>query len=90
VRKVLWWVIRLTPIGTVGLFGNAVAQYGWTTLGQLGAFTGAIYIGLALVLLVVYPTILALNGQNPVKFFRAPGRRSSWASSRARRSAPCR
>lgn len=70
VRKVLWWVIRLTPIGTVGLFGNAVAQYGWTTLGQLGAFTGAIYIGLALVLLVVYPTILALNGLNPIKFFR--------------------
>jgi Na+/H+-dicarboxylate symporter len=70
VRKVLWWVIRLTPIGTIGLFGNAVAQYGWTTLGQLGAFTGAIYIGLALVLLVVYPTILALNGLNPIKFFQ--------------------
>ncbi len=70
VRKVLWWVIRLTPIGTIGLFGNAVAQYGWTTLGQLGAFTGAIYVGLALVLLVVYPTILALNGLNPVKFFQ--------------------
>ncbi|WP_343698661.1 dicarboxylate/amino acid:cation symporter [Caulobacter sp.] len=70
VRKVLWWVIRLTPIGTIGLFGNAVAQYGWTTLGQLGAFTGAIYIGLALVLLVVYPTILALNGLNPVRFFQ--------------------
>ena len=70
VRKVLWWVIRLTPIGTIGLFGNAVAQYGWTTLGQLGAFTGAIYIGLALVLLVVYPTILALNGLNPLRFFQ--------------------
>jgi Na+/H+-dicarboxylate symporter len=70
VRKVLWWVIRLTPIGTIGLFGNAVAQYGWTTLGQLGAFTGAIYIGLGLVLLVVYPTILALNGLNPIKFFQ--------------------
>lgn len=70
VRKVLWWVIRLTPIGTIGLFGNAVAQYGWTTLGQLGAFTGAIYIGLGLVLLVVYPTILALNGLNPIRFFQ--------------------
>lgn len=70
VRKVLWWVIRLTPIGTVGLFGNAVAQYGWTTLGQLGAFTGAVYLGLGLVLLVVYPTILALNGLNPIKFFQ--------------------
>jgi Na+/H+-dicarboxylate symporter len=70
VRKVLWWVIRLTPIGTIGLFGNAVAQYGWTTLGQLGAFAGAVYIGLALVLLVVYPTLLALNGLNPIRFFQ--------------------
>lgn len=70
VRKVLWWVIRLTPIGTVGLFGNAVAKYGWTTLGQLGAFAAAIYVGLAIVLLVVYPTILALNGLNPISFFR--------------------
>ena len=69
-RKVLWWVIRLTPIGTIGLFGNAVAQYGWTTLGQLGAFTGAIYVGLALVLFVVYPTVLALNGLNPLRFFQ--------------------
>ncbi|MBU4435899.1 MAG: dicarboxylate/amino acid:cation symporter [Alphaproteobacteria bacterium] len=69
VRKVLSWVIRLTPIGTIGLLGNAVAQYGWTTLGQLGAFTGAIYLGLALVLFVVYPVLLAANGLNPLKFF---------------------
>ncbi|ATQ44559.1 dicarboxylate/amino acid:cation symporter [Caulobacter mirabilis] len=70
IRKVLWWVIRLTPVGTIGLFGNAVARYGWDALGQLGAFAGAVYIGLALVLLVVYPSLLALNGLNPVRFFR--------------------
>lgn len=69
VRKVLSWVIRLTPIGTVGLLGNAVAQYGWTTLGQLGAFTGAIYLGLGLVLFVVYPLLLAGHGLNPLRFF---------------------
>lgn len=69
VRKVLWWVIRLTPIGTVGLLGNAVAHYGWSTLGQLGAFAAAVYIGLALVLFGVYPAILALNGLNPLRFF---------------------
>ena len=38
VQKVLWWVIRLAPIGTVGLIGNAVANYGWD-LGSLGDFT---------------------------------------------------
>lgn len=69
VRKVLWWVIRLTPIGTIGLFGNAVGHYGWDALAQLGAFAFAVYAGLALVMFVVYPTLLAANGLNPLKFF---------------------
>lgn len=71
VRKVLWWVIRLTSIGTVGLLGTAVAKYGWDALGQLGQFTLAVYIGLGLVLLVVYPALLALHGLSPIRFFRA-------------------
>lgn len=70
VRKVLWWVIRLTPIGTIGLLGKAVATYGWDALASLGWFAGAIYIGLAIVLLIVYPTILTTNGLNPVRFFQ--------------------
>ncbi|MGE4371807.1 MAG: dicarboxylate/amino acid:cation symporter [Xanthobacter sp.] len=69
IRKVLWWVIRLTPIGTVGLFGTAVAQYGWDALAQLGWFSAAVYIGLALVLFGVYPALLALHGLNPLRFY---------------------
>jgi Na+/H+-dicarboxylate symporter len=69
VRKVLWWVIRLTPLGTVGLLGNAVAQYGWQTLAQLGWYAAAVYIGLAIVLLVVYPALLIAHGLNPARFF---------------------
>ena len=69
VRKILWWIIRLTPIGTVGLLGNAVAQYGWHTLGQLGWFSAAVYIGLAIVLFVVYPVLLVANGLNPIRYF---------------------
>lgn len=71
VRKLLWWVIRLTPLGTIGLLGTAVAKYGWDALGQLGQFALAIYIGLALVLLVVYPALLAAHGLSPLRFFRA-------------------
>jgi Na+/H+-dicarboxylate symporter len=71
VRKVLWWVIRLTPVGTIGLLGTAVAKYGWDALGQLSQFAVAIYIGLFLVLLVVYPALLAAHGLNPLRFFRA-------------------
>lgn len=71
IRKVLSWVIRLTPVGAIGLVGTAVAKYGWDALGQLGQFALAIYIGLFLVLLVVYPTLLAAHGLNPVRFFRS-------------------
>ncbi|WP_337185974.1 dicarboxylate/amino acid:cation symporter [Phenylobacterium sp.] len=71
VRRILWWVIRLTPLGTVGLLGSAVARYGWDALGQLGQFAFAVYLGLALVLFVVYPALLGAHGLNPVRFFRA-------------------
>lgn len=70
IHKLLWWVIRLTPIATVGLLGNAVAVYGWETLGRLGSYAAAIYVGLALVLFVVYPALLSLHGLNPVRYFQ--------------------
>ena len=68
-QKVLWWVILLAPIGTVGLIGNAVATYGWESLGSLGVFAGAVYAGLALVLFVVYPVLLRAHGLSPLRFF---------------------
>lgn len=69
VRKILWWVIRLTPLGTIGLLGRAVAQYGWETLVQLSWYAAAVYIGLAIVLFVVYPAILIFHGLKPSRFF---------------------
>ncbi|WOC17017.1 dicarboxylate/amino acid:cation symporter [Pseudochrobactrum sp. MP213Fo] len=69
VRKILWWVIRLTPLGTIGLLGRAVAQYGWETLIQLSWYAAAVYIGLALVLFVVYPLVLIMHGLKPSRFF---------------------
>jgi Na+/H+-dicarboxylate symporter len=69
VQKVLWWIILLAPIATVGLLGNAVASYGWDALGSLGMFTVAIYAGLFLVLLGVYPVLLRLNGLSVKQFF---------------------
>ncbi|ATG53708.1 sodium:proton antiporter [Brachybacterium ginsengisoli] len=70
VQKLLWWVIRLAPIGTVGLLGNAVASYGWEAIGQLGVFTLDVYAGMLIVLLVVYPVLLKLNGLSIGSFFR--------------------
>jgi Na+/H+-dicarboxylate symporter len=69
VQKVLWWVILLAPLGTLGLIGNAVASYGWESLGSLGVFAGAVYAGLAIVLFVVYPVLLRLHGLSPLRWF---------------------
>jgi Na+/H+-dicarboxylate symporter len=70
VQKALWWVIRLAPIGTLGLIGHAVDAYGWGLLAPLAKFTTGVYVGCAIVLFVVYPIILATAGRlNPLRFF---------------------
>ncbi|MDR6416155.1 dicarboxylate/amino acid:cation symporter [Pseudarthrobacter sulfonivorans] len=69
IQKVLWWIIRIAPLGTVGLIGNAVAVYGWDTIGALGKFTFAIYVGLALVMFVVYPVLVRSHGLSVRQYF---------------------
>ncbi len=69
IQKVLWWIIRVAPIGTVGLIGNAVASYGWDTIGSLAKFTVAIYVGLVLVLFVVYPILVRSHGLSIKQYY---------------------
>ncbi|GAA1073884.1 dicarboxylate/amino acid:cation symporter [Tsukamurella spumae] len=69
IQKVLWWIIRLAPIGTAALIGTAVATYGWDAIGSLGVFTGAIYLGLFIVGFVVYPLIVKAHGLSVKQFF---------------------
>ena len=69
IQKVLWWIIRIAPLGTVGLIGNAVAVYGWDTIGSLGKFTLAVYVGLALVLFAVYPALIKAHGLSVRQYF---------------------
>ncbi|WP_009474487.1 dicarboxylate/amino acid:cation symporter [Rhodococcus sp. JVH1] len=69
VQKVLWWIIRLAPIGTAALIANAVATYGWDAIGSLGWFTAAVYIGLAIVFLVVYPVLIRAHGLSVRAFY---------------------
>ncbi|MFC0582541.1 dicarboxylate/amino acid:cation symporter [Micrococcoides hystricis] len=69
IQTVLWWIIRLAPLGTVGLIGNAVASYGWDLLAPLATYTVAIYVGLVLVLFGVYPLVLKFNGLSVRRFF---------------------
>ncbi|MHA6721504.1 dicarboxylate/amino acid:cation symporter [Sphingomonas sp. RS2018] len=69
-RRLLRWVIALTPIGSAALIGDAIVRYGWETLASLGTFAGAVYLGLGIVLFVVYPALLLANGLSPAWFFR--------------------
>lgn len=70
-QKALWWVIRLAPLGTLGLIGRAVADYGWDLLAPLATFTVDIYLGCAIVLLVIYPVLLSVFAKvSPVRFYR--------------------
>lgn len=70
-KRLLLWVIRLTPIGTAALIGDAIARYGWEALGSLGQFALAVYLGLLLIIAAVYPALLRLNGLSPLAFFRS-------------------
>ncbi|RFU87776.1 dicarboxylate/amino acid:cation symporter [Streptomyces triticagri] len=70
-QKALWWVIKLAPIGTLGLIGFAIATYGWDLIGEYATFTADIYIGCALVLFGVYPLLLwTVAKLNPLQFFK--------------------
>jgi Na+/H+-dicarboxylate symporter len=71
-QKALWWVIRLAPLGTVGLIGRSINEYGWDLLGDYATFTVDVYVGCALVMFGVYPLLLRFAaGVSPLRFFRA-------------------
>jgi Na+/H+-dicarboxylate symporter len=71
-QKALWWVIRLAPIGTIGLIGRAINEYGWDLIGDYATFTADVYVGCALVLFGVYPLLLRFAaGVDPLRFYRA-------------------
>ncbi|MEJ5913418.1 dicarboxylate/amino acid:cation symporter [Pseudokineococcus sp. 1T1Z-3] len=67
-QTALWWVIRLTPLGTLGLLGNAVASYGWDLVAPLAVFTADVYVGSLLVMLGVYPLLARLHGLSARKY----------------------
>ena len=68
-QKLVWWVIKLAPIGSAALIGKAVASYGWDLLAPLGVFTLDVYLGCALVMFGLYPALLKLNGLSVRRFF---------------------
>ncbi|QRZ61163.1 dicarboxylate/amino acid:cation symporter [Rothia sp. ZJ932] len=69
IQKILWWIIRLAPLGTLGLIGRAVYSYGWTSMGSLAKFVAVLYVGLALVFLVLYPLIVKMHGLSVKQYY---------------------
>ena len=92
VQKALWWVIRLAPIGTLGLIGNAVAAYGWDLLAPLGEVHHRRLRRLRARAVRGLPAAARRwpAGSTRCASSPAPGPRSSWPSSPAPRWAPCR
>ena len=60
----------MAPIGTAALIGKAIVSYGWASLASLGVFVVALYAGLLLVWVVVYPAVLKFNGLPVAQFYR--------------------
>lgn len=69
--KLTSYVILLAPYGILALLANLVGTFGSDMLSAVIKFVIADYIGLMLVLLIVYPIILKVTtGLNPIQFYK--------------------
>ncbi|MEC1561970.1 MULTISPECIES: dicarboxylate/amino acid:cation symporter [Bacillus] len=64
--KILDYVISLSPIGVFGFIAYSVAAYGWNKIKLLGDLVLVVYIGLAVVIFIIFPIICRIFG---VKYF---------------------
>ena len=65
------WILRFAPLGVFFLALDALLQYGFGMLVQLGAYIVAVLIGLAFHALVVLPLLLrGVSGVKPLALFR--------------------
>ena len=70
IQKIIGWIVKLAPIGVLGLIGNAFASYGSGFVGSLLSLVATVYLGCALVLFGVYPILLRyVAGVSPRRFF---------------------
>ncbi|WP_436492184.1 dicarboxylate/amino acid:cation symporter [Actinokineospora sp. HUAS TT18] len=70
IQKVVGWIIRLAPLGVLGLIGTAFATYGNGFVRPLLSLIASVYVAAGLVLFVVYPVLLRVFGKvSPRAFF---------------------
>ena len=70
VQTIIGWIVRLAPIGVLGLIGHAFATYGSGFVQSLLGLVVSVYVGCAIVLFGVYPLLLRfMAGVSPRRFF---------------------
>ncbi|OPH39485.1 dicarboxylate/amino acid:cation symporter [Moraxella equi] len=68
--KIVGWVMQYAPIGVFALIFIVFSKNGATAFGSLASVTGAVYLGLALQVFLVYCVICALFRLSPVTFLK--------------------
>ncbi len=70
--KLVWWILWMAPIGIFGLIAPATAKLGWGLIQSLGIFIVCVFVGLIILLAVIYlPLLLFIRKTGPVKFFKS-------------------
>ncbi|MFT0213191.1 dicarboxylate/amino acid:cation symporter [Pseudomonas sp. F1_0610] len=68
--KLLNGILQYAPIGIFGITAQTIGHQGVDTLIVLGKFVGTSYLGVILLLTVVFPIFLKLAGVRVIKFYR--------------------
>lgn len=71
--RIVGYVIRFAPAGVLGFIAYDVAHYGIRGLTSLLGFVGVVYLGLAIVLGVVFPLVAAVFRVPYFRLLRATG-----------------
>lgn len=70
VTKILNGILQYAPIGVVGITANTVGNQGMDLVIALSKFIGTSYIGVILLIIVVYPIMMKVFGVQVLKFYR--------------------
>ena len=69
--KLVWWILHTAPIGIFGLIAPATAVLGWGLIQSLGIFIVCVFIGLLLLIgLVFVPLLFFIAKMKPFRFFK--------------------
>ncbi|KGQ66698.1 dicarboxylate/amino acid:cation symporter [Gallibacterium anatis] len=69
VTKIFAGILQYAPIGVMGITANTIGNQGIDTVIALGKFIGTSYLGVILLIAIVYPFMLKLFSVKVIKFY---------------------